>query len=53
MTTACGLTGQLEEIRKELDHAKIAPKNKEKVAPAGDVIGVGCMFGAQRSQSTD
>ena len=32
MTTAWGLTGQLEEIPKELDHAKIAPKNREEVA---------------------
>ena len=40
LTTAWGLTGQLEEIPKELDHAKIAPKNKEEVAPAGNVIGV-------------
>ena len=30
MTTAWGLTGQLQEIPKELDHAKIAPKNRKK-----------------------
>ena len=29
MTTAWGLTGQLQEIPKELDHAKIAPKNRK------------------------